>query len=168
MRDKLKKITVCAVFSALAAVTGILESFLPLRFIFPIPGVKLGIANIFIVFAYLFYGMPSAFAVCISRILIVFLFSGSAVSLFMSLGGGLFSFLSLCAMMKFYEKYFSFVGVSAVTAVFHGLGQIVCAYFIVGSAVMFYLPILLLACAATGIFTGTLMNISKNKLAVFM
>lgn len=168
MRDDLKKLTTCAFFAVFAAITGIIEGMLPLNFLIPVPGVKLGIANIFVVFAFLFYGRAFAFSVSLLRMLIVFVFSGNAVSLAMSLGGGIASFLALCFIMKFYEKYLSFIGVSAFTATFHGVGQLAFAYFVVGKAMLFYLPILLACCAVTGVFTGTLMNISKNKVSAIL
>jgi len=164
----LKRMSISALFTVFAAICGILEGFLPLQFILPVPGVKLGIANIFVVFAYRYLGARWALSVTIARTLIVFIFSGNSISFMLSLFGAVMSFVSLAFMMRFYNKTFSYIGISAVSAVFHGAGQLVCAYIIIGKAIIYYLPIMLIACALTGVFTGTLMNISDRKVSTFL
>jgi len=160
LRDRsLKKIAVCGVFVALSAVTGLLESFLPLELIIPLPGVKLGIANIFITASYYILGPVYAFATALLRVLIVFLFSGNTVSFALSLSGAALSFIALVMTMRTYGKVFSFIGISVFSAVFHGMGQMITATLLIGSPVLYYIPVLGLACAVTGALTGMLMNI---------
>ena len=158
-----RKISIIALYSVIAALCGILEGFLPLQFIIPVPGVKLGISNIIIILAAYLYGIKVAFSVTLIRIFTVFLFSGNPISLCMSLCGGLISFLALIVLIKLHGKVFSFVGISSVCAALHGAGQMICAYIFVGNAVLYYLPFLITACTLTGIFTGTVMNIIENK-----
>ena len=169
MQDKtLRRIAISAVFTVFATICGILEGMLPLQLVVPVPGVKLGIANIFIVFAFKKLGAPYAFAVSIARALLVYLFTGNGIALMLSTGGALLSFAALFFMMKLHGKLFTFIGVSAVSAVFHGAGQLAAAYAVIGDAVLYYLPILLIACALTGIFTGTLMNLSEKKVLSYI
>lgn len=161
--NKLSKISISALFTVFAAICGILEGMLPLQLIIPVPGVKLGIANIFIVFAFKCLGAPFALAVSLARSFLVFIFTGNTMAFALSISGALFSFVSLYFMMKLQNKVFSYIGVSSVCAVFHGAGQIALAYIIIGSAVLYYLPVLLSVCALTGVFTGALMNASEKK-----
>ncbi len=158
-----KKISVIALFSVVAALCGILEGFLPLQFIIPIPGVKLGISNIIIILVAYLYGINTAFAVTVIRLITVFIFSGNPVSLCISACGGFMSFLALVILIKQYGKIFTFIGVSSVCAAFHGVGQLICAYFFVGNAMLYYLPFLIGACTLTGVFTGTVLNIIVKK-----
>ena len=158
-RSSLKKIAVCGVFVALSAVTGLLESFLPLELLIPLPGVKLGIANIFITAAYYVLGPLYAFAAALLKVIIVFLFSGNSVSLALSASGAAVSFVALMISMRTYGKVFSFIGISVLSAVFHGMGQALAALLIVGSPILFYIPVLGAASAVTGALTGVLMNL---------
>lgn len=166
--NKLNKISISALFTVFAAVCGILEGMLPLQLIIPIPGVKLGIANIFVVFAFKCLGASYAFLISLARALIIFLFTGNAMAFALSVSGALLSFVSLCFMMMLHNKVFTYIGVSSVGAMFHGAGQIAFAYVIIGKSVLYYLPVLLCACALTGVFTGSLMNVSEKKvLSIF-
>lgn len=161
MRDKkIKKLAVAGLFTVFAAICGILEGFLPLQLIIPVPGVKLGIANIFIVFAFCYLGKGYALSVSLARVFIVFIFSGNYISLVLSLSGALFSYLALFLIIRLHNKVFSFIGISSVCSFLHGFGQLCMAYIIVGRTVMYYLPIMLIACVITGIFTGTVMNLT--------
>ena len=157
------KLTLSAVFTVMAVVTALLEGFLPLQFIISIPGVKLGIANVFTVIAFSALGIKYSISVAVLRVIIVFLFTGNPVSLAMSMSGTIFSFIITAIMIKFVYVAFTYISVSALSAVFHGIGQFVCAYLFIGKGVFYYLPVLCFGCALTGIFTGTLMNITIPK-----
>lgn len=50
------KTVLCAVFAAFAAITGIVESLCGIDAFFPVPGVRLGLANLFILAAFVLYG----------------------------------------------------------------------------------------------------------------
>ena len=158
-----RKIALSAVFAVIAAICGILEGMLSLSFIIPLPGVRLGIVNIFIMFSAVILGVKYAFLTSFARMLLVFAFTGNVFSLAMSFFGGILSLSVICFMLKTYDKIFSFIGISAVSALFHGIGQMLCAFILIGDAVIYYMPIMLICCTATGIFTGTLMNISYSS-----
>ena len=163
--NKLLKISASALFAVFAAICGILEGMLPLHLLIPIPGVKLGIANIFIIFAFKIIGASYALAISVARTALVFIFTGNSMGLILSLFGATMSYISLCIMIKFHGKAFTYIGISALSAVFHGIGQLAGAYIFIGGSVTYYLPVMLIACTITGIFTGTLMNISENKIS---
>ena len=163
-----KKIAVCAVLAVFAAVTGILEGMLPLNFVLPVPGVRLGLANVFVMGAYLLYGAGYAAAVSLARMTLIFLFTGNATALFLSFSGGCFAFAGLCLMMRFYEKNCTMIGVSSVSSALHGAGQLAAAYWVVGAPVIWYLPPLCALSALTGIFTGTLMNRIAARLSAHL
>lgn len=167
VKNKIAVIAEVSLFSVLAAILGLVESILPLQLIIPVPGVKLGIANVIIVIAIFKSGAASAFAVVILRTLLAFIFSGNPVSFLISLSGGLLSFICLLVMIKLYNNTFTFIGISSSCAVCHGIGQLTAAYFTVGEAVLYYLPVLCFFCSLTGIFTGTLLNILIHKMTLF-
>ncbi len=163
-----RKYAVCALFAASGAIVGILEGFLPLSFVLPIPGVRLGLANVFIMWAYALYGAPWALAVSCTRMLIVFLFTGNVTAFVLSFIGGMCAFLSLMVSMRFRERFCTMIGISALSSAFHGIGQIMGASCFVGQAVFYYLPILCAVSSLTGIFTGALMNALLHNKKLFM
>ena len=160
VKKNIKKITISALFAAFAVIVGIAESMLNLNIPIFLPGVKLGIANIFIILAYKLLGAKYAFCISITRVLMVYLFTGNTIGLVLSLLGAIFSFLALIISMKYYNKCFTFISISSISALLHATGQIIAAYIFVGFGVTYYLPVLLFACMFTGIFTGILINIS--------
>ena len=91
MRFSTKAITTCAVLAALALALSYLESFFPP--LLPLPGVKLGLANIVTVYALYALGASSALAILVVRCLLGSLFAGNASALLFSLLGGLAAML---------------------------------------------------------------------------
>lgn len=162
MRDKntlsskknAKKAAVCATLAVCAAVTGILEGMLPLEIVLPLPGVRLGLANIFVMGAFLVYGAGYALAVLLVRTFLVFLCTGNQTSLWLSLLGGLFSFGGLCVMRPLYRRFCTMVGISAACAALHGIGQWLGASLLMQTLLRWYLPPLCALCALTGALTG--------------
>ncbi len=158
----LRKLVLCAFFAVLAAITGILESFLPLSVILPLPGVRLGLANLFLAAAFFILGPVCGACAYLIRLLLVFLFVGNPVSLLMSFGGGLFSYASLFLLRRHYPSRFSFCGISALSSAFHAVGQTCAACFFIGTPAFLYLPLLGICCVATGTFTGIIMNFTMS------
>ena len=154
MSGKTRDITLCAVLTAAALVLSLVESALPLQALVPLPGVKLGLANTVALYAVYRLGARQAFAISLCRVLLLFFLSGSVTALFMSLCGAL---LSLCAMAarRLARGALSVLGVSVVGAAFHAIGQILCAMALTsGTAVFYYLPLLLLSAVPCGLLTG--------------
>lgn len=138
------------------------ERFVPVMVLFPIPGLKLGFANIAVMAALECCGAGSALAVVLLRPVLSYLFFGSVTGLVLSLSGGLLAFgaLLLCMRgLRLYGSVFSYAGLSVVSAVFHSIGQIAAVSVVVSDGAIFgYLPVLCAASTLTGILTGAIMN----------
>ena len=152
MRDyKTKKLAACSVLAAVGLIFSYVEALIP--FSLGIPGIKLGFANIVIVFTLYRFGSKYAFAVNIVRIALAGLLFGSPFSALYSLAGGM---ISLCAMILVKKAgVFSVAGTSMTGGVFHNLGQIIVAAFVVQTTqIAAYLPVLIFSGIAAGIVNG--------------
>ena len=81
-------------FAVFAAITGIVESLCGIDAFFPVPGVRLGLANLFILAAFVLYGGSAALAVSLVRMCLVFLFTGNSTAFILSFGGSVCAFLA--------------------------------------------------------------------------
>lgn len=139
------------VFTALALIFSYIESLIP--FDFGIPGVKLGLANLIIVFALYKLNLKDVYLLSLVRVLLSGALFGNYFSIVYSLAGGLLS-LSVMAFLKDREGY-SILGISMAGGVFHNVGQILVAMILVETfSVIYYLPVLLLAGLVTGALIG--------------
>lgn len=139
------------VFTALALIFSYIESLIP--FDFGIPGVKLGLANLIIVFALYKLNLKDVYLLSLVRVLLSGALFGNYFSVVYSLAGGLLS-LSVMAFLKHREGY-SILGTSMAGGVFHNVGQILVAMILVETfSVIYYLPVLLLAGLVTGALIG--------------
>ena len=146
-----KTITTCAVLASLALALSYLESFFPP--LLPLPGIKLGLANIVTVYALYTLGAPSALAILVVRCLLGALFAGNVSALIFSLFGGLAAMLVMIALHAL--PRLSVYGVSVGGAAAHNCGQVAAALLTLGSrAPLAYLPILLVVSVFTGALTG--------------
>ena len=153
MKFSTKTLTTCAVLAALALALSYMESFFPLALVIPLPGVKLGLANIVTVYALYALGAPSALAVLVVRCLLGSLFAGNASALIFSLLGGLCAMLAMIALHAL--PRLSVYGVSVGGAAAHNCGQVAAAMLTLGSAApLVYLPFLLVVSVFTGALTG--------------
>ena len=87
---RVKRLTRCALLTAIALAIFVLEAQIPIPF--PVPGMKLGLSNIITLFALFSFGWKDALAIVVIRILLGNLASGQVMALLYSLGGGLLSF----------------------------------------------------------------------------
>lgn len=156
-----KKIAFCGVFTALAIVLSYFERLIPVPI--PVPGIKLGLANVIILIIMYYIGYKEAFVVSVVRILAVgILFSGLSGILY-SLSGGLLSFFMMSLGKK--TTMFSPVGVSVIGGVFHNLGQIIIACMVVENyKLLYYVPILIVLGLIMGIITGFIGSYSLRYL----
>ena len=86
-------ITLCAVLVSVAMALSYMERFIPLQLVVPLPGVKLGLANIVGLIALYKMGFKQAYMILALRCVLGSVFSGSATSLFFSFAGGTLSML---------------------------------------------------------------------------
>lgn len=145
-----KKVTTLALLTATAMILSYVESLLPSV---GVPGVKLGLANIAVIFALYRLGWKSALAVSVVRVFMVTLLFGSLSALLYSLAGAGLSLVVMALLRR--SDRFSSVGVSVAGGVAHNAGQILMAMLLLGSArVAYYYPILVISGVAGGVFTG--------------
>ena len=153
MKLNARSIALCAVLTALALGLSTLENLFPVTLIVPLPGVKLGLANIVTVFALYELGAVPALTILTARCLLGGVFAGNLSALLFSLLGG-FTAMLVMIVLK-HCKGLSIYGVSIGGAAAHNCGQIAAACLTLGSmAPLYYLPILLGASLITGAVTG--------------
>ena len=149
---KTRDITKIAILTSICVVISILESLF--TFIGDIvPGLKLGLANIVIIFALYEYDFKTAFLVSIIRVLIVALLrTGFGINFFFSLSGALFSIIAMVLVKK---TKLSIIGVSIVGSIFHSIGQVLVGILVLNNYnITYYLPYLLIFSIPTGIIVG--------------
>lgn len=148
---KSKKIAYGGMLVALAMIFSYVESLIPISI--GIPGIKLGIANLVTVMGIYFLEPSEVLVVVVMRILLVGFMFGNGVSIIYSLAGGVFSFLMMLLIKKL--NRFSAISVSIVGGITHNIGQIAVAALVLKStAVVYYLPVLIIAGAITGLLIG--------------
>ncbi|MBQ2619429.1 MAG: Gx transporter family protein [Oscillospiraceae bacterium] len=144
--------THAALLTALALIIFVLEAQIPPPV--PIPGLKLGLANIITVYAMFRLGPKDTLAILLSRIFLGSVFAGAVSAMLFSLAGGLLCYLLMLPLRR--RLCLRQIWVCGVLgAVAHNLGQTAAAILIYRTfAVAFYLPVLLLSAVVTGTFTG--------------
>lgn len=148
-----KRLTRCAVLTALALALSVAEGLVPLTILFPLPGLRLGLANLVTVYVLVTMGGGEALLILLARCFLGALLGGNLSSLAFSLTGGLLAFALEWLLMKW--RPLSLFGVCMAGAAAHNTGQILAAMALMRTAApLVYLPPLLLASVVTGAFTG--------------
>ena len=150
---KTKKVALTGLLIALALILSYLESLVPMSF--AVPGIKLGLPNLVVVFA-LYRLRPSvAAAISLIRVALVAILFGSVLSLAYSAAGAVCSFLVMLLLKK--TGRFGCTGVSVAGAVTHNLAQIAAAAVLLQTgALAWYLPVLVLTGTLAGVCIGLL------------
>lgn len=147
----LRQLTYMAVLTAVALTIFVIEAQLPP--LAPIPGIKLGLANIVTVYAVFALGPGKAALILLARILLGSLFAGGLTILY-SLAGGLCCYLVMLLLCRLVTEKQIWV-CSVLGAMAHNAGQIAAAVLITRTpSIVAYLPILLVSGILTGLFTG--------------
>ena len=148
---KTKKLVTLAVTISVAMILSFVESRIP-AFV-AIPGVKVGLANIAVIFALYKMGWREAITVSVIRVILIALLFGSVVSLAYSIAGALISLSLMILLRKI--GIFTEVAVSVVGGITHNIGQILIAFLLLETKVVFYyLPFLLVSGVIAGIAVG--------------
>ena len=151
--EKAKQISLSAVLIALALALSYTERFIPLQLVIPLPGIKLGLANIVTLVALYLFKTRYAFFILIPRCVFGALFGGGITGLMFSLTGGILALLAMAVLQRI--GIFSVYGVSILGAAVHNMGQILVAMVLMNSVyVGAYLPYLLIIAIMTGMITG--------------
>lgn len=152
---KVKKVALLGLCVALAMIMSYIESLFPLNF--AVPGIKMGLANIVIIFLLYRADFASACAVSLIRVFLVSLLFGNIMMMAYSLAGAALSLFVMFILKK--SGKFSVVGVSIAGGVMHNAGQIIMAIILLGAKqIAYYLPVL----AVTGTVTGVLIGIAAS------
>ena len=153
MSTSLRGLTRCAVLTALALALSVAEGRVPLTVLFPLPGLRLGLANLVTVYALCCMSGREALVILLSRCLLGSLLGGNLMALAFSLTGGLLALGVMALLLR--VSVLSLFGVSIAGAAAHNTGQILAAMVVLGSqAPLVYLPPLLLCSLVTGAVTG--------------
>lgn len=158
MNKRTRTVALCGVMTALAMIFSYVESLIPIPV--PVYGVKLGVANIAIITVMYAIGNKEALIINCIRITLTAVLFGNFNSFIFSMAGGLLSFVVMVILKR--TKTFSIIGVSVAGGVFHNVGQIIAAIFIMETgAIIYYLPVLV----AAGIITGIIIGIVSAQVA---
>lgn len=162
---KLKQLTTNAVLTAIALTIFMIEAQIPA--LIPVPGVKLGLANIVTVFALFAFTPRDAFMILFVRVFLGSVFSGQISTLLYSLGGGIMCFGSLLAIRRIISIEQLWIA-SVVGAIFHNIGQMIVAIIVTGTpGIIVYLPILMVSGILAGVFTGLCAQFLYSKIKRF-
>ena len=158
MRSSTEKILILAAYSIMAVLLFVVESIIPK----PLPFMRIGLANVFILLILVQIGFFPALVVTLTKVIVGNLFSGllfTPLVLFSLIS----SIISLLVMYAFYKSRISFslIGVSIAGAISHLLTQLVLGYFLFihTSRIFALFPIVLLVGLVSGLITGMLVII---------
>jgi len=155
-----KRIVLLAIMVSQALVLSIIESWIPIPV--PVPGVKLGLANIITMIVIMFFGIKDALLVVVVRCALSSAYGGGLMVFLFSIAGGVLSAIVMFLLHRKLSKVFSTVGISIAGAVSHNIGQLAVACVVMKELlVMTYLPVLM----ASGVVTGCFVGICSNLLA---
>jgi heptaprenyl diphosphate synthase len=150
--SRTRSIATIGLLAALTVVLGWLETMAPLPV--AIPGIKLGLANICVLFALRLLGVRQAALLMLIKIAVTAALFGSLFSLAYSAAGSLLAFLGMWLMLR--SKRFNCVAASVAGAVLHNLGQLAIAFALTATPlVALNIPVLTIAACITGTITGT-------------
>ena len=153
MKTNIKHISIIGAFIAISMIFSYIESMVP-SFI-PLPGAKLGLANIVNLLALFIFGPLEAFIIGAFRVFLSALMFGNMISFFMSLSGFLLSYFIMLILYR--TKKFSVPGISLAGGAFHNVGQLICASVYMGnSGILSYMFLFVVFGVITGLIIGFL------------
>ena len=149
---KIQKITTLGLLTAIALTIFMVESQIPS--IVPLPGVKLGLANIVTVFTVFALSPKDGILVLSARIFLGAVFSGNFSTIFYSAAGGICAIAVTILLRKILKKNQLWVA-GCLGAIAHSIGQMAMAIMLMGTAsLIIYLPVMIIISIITGLFTG--------------
>lgn len=163
--NKYHKLTYLSLLTTFGIVLHLIESTLPLPL--PVPGAKLGLANIISLMAVVFYGGREALVVAALRSILGALLGGSLSSLLYSLTAAVVSTIIMSVAYRSFKNVFSLVGISIIGGVAHNFTQVIVASLVLSTWGLFvYLPVLLVLGLLTCFFTGLAAIYIRRNLSV--
>lgn len=166
---QLRRLIIISIFASLAVVLGVVEALIP--FTVTIPGAKLGLGNIVVLACLVCLGGRDALLLIVIKTILTSFILGSFSTFLFSVFGALSSFLMMYVMVRLGSKLFSLMMISVMGGIVHNLGQLLAASIVLGTTkIFYYLPFLLVAGIATGLFVGAASKHligSLNRLQLF-
>ena len=158
---KVRKLTRMAMLTAIALTIFMIEAQIPP--LVPIPGIKLGLANIVTVFAVFALGPKEAASILFARIFLGAVFAGNFSTILYSGAGGLCAILVTIGLRKILSLQQLWVA-GALSAIGHSIGQMAIAIAITATpSLAVYLPVMILCSVITGLFTGLCAQLLLNR-----
>jgi heptaprenyl diphosphate synthase len=148
-----QRLALLGLLTALALIASYIEMLIPIPI--GIPGVKLGLANLIIVWALYTVRARDALLINLMRIFLVGFLFGNLSMILYSLAGALLSFLCMYLAKK--SRAFSVMGVSVIGGIMHNVGQLLVAMMVLETkSLLYYGPVLLIAGVVTGLLIGVI------------
>ncbi len=142
-----------SLMTAAAMILSIIEGMIPLPYI--APGAKLGLSNIVILSVLVIFGVKDALLVVIIRSILLMLVATNPITFIYSILSGLVSTFVMSLGCRYFDNYFSLIGISVLGAMAHNTTQVtVAAMLFTTLNLYYYLPVLSLVSIFTGCFVG--------------
>jgi len=161
-----RRIALDAVLLTFAIIISYIESMALSGVVFlHMPGFKLGLANIIVMYAFFSISKADAFAISLLRVVIIGILFGNATSFVFSVFGAVFAYVFMLSVSRLYGKYLTYIGVSVGCAAMHNVGQLTAASILISDVSIFaYLSWLLVVAAISGTLSGVLTNYLDRRL----
>jgi heptaprenyl diphosphate synthase len=156
--DQTRRITLLGLLFALAMVLSVLESLFPVPV--PVPGVRLGLANIVVMFALFYLRRRDALTLVVLKAVFIAATRG-VVAGTLSFSGGLCALGVMVLLLTMNDKT-TILLISILGAIFHNLGQIAAASAIMETVLWIYLPTLTLSGIVTGFATSVMLKMTSS------
>ena len=158
---KTRKLTTLSLLTAIALTIFLLEAQIPSPV--PLPGVKLGLANIITVFTVFVLGPGAGVSVLSARIFLGAVFAGNFSTIFYSAAGGGLS-IGVTVLLRKILKRNQIWAAGAFGAIAHSVGQMAMAVILTGTlSIAIYLPVMILISIITGLFIGLCAQYLVNR-----
>lgn len=158
-----KRMTTLALTLSAAMILSYIEGTLPP--FTAVPGVKIGLANIAVLFALYRLGVGAAVCVSLARVFMMFVMFGTGVSFLYSLAGACLSLAGMVLLKK--SRLFSPAAVSVAGGVLHNCGQILMARFLLTTdVVLYYMPALMVSGVVAGVAVGAVCSVILNRVGI--
>ena len=158
---KTRRLAALGLLTGVALILFVVEAQIPP--IMPVPGVKIGLANIVTVFAVFMLGAKDGALVLCARVFLGAVFAGNFSSILYSAAGGLFAILTVIGLKRVLQERQIWIA-GCLGAVAHGMGQMLVAVPVSGTpAILVYLPVLVVSGIITGTFTGLCAQVLVNR-----
>ena len=165
-RENLEKMMLVILIGALAIVLGIIESMIPIKL--PIPGMKLGLANIMIVIGLYYLDVKDMFFVIMLKTFLTTLLLGTFSMFAYGFVGALLSYICMVSAFKVLKEKISLIGISMIGGVMHNIGQIIVAMILIKTkAIAYYMMFLLPIGLLTGVVIGLVAKLVMSRLKEF-